>query len=718
MALSGALMGGVEGALLAGAMDPSGLVGKTPRERLGGGVLFGSSLGATSGLLLSRFTRPSQSDFVPAIIDSALGGALGLGISMLAVPQAGRSDTLAVMGGSLGALTGAAVAAHVGHLQLDAPALLTGAVYGGLVGALAPSLAEETWPGFDRKSVGGLLAGGAGGALTGSVIAAATHATPAHTGGTALAGLDGFLAGVGYGLLFDDQNSRGARIGTVAGAAAGLTAGALLWPRLKFDGPSLQLIGSMTALGVWNGVWLPALGHARADEIGSKRLWGGALAGGATASLVATGLASYLTVDADLIANAVTMNAVLAGAGAGVGAMLSDRFDAPVAGMLGGGLAGLLLGGTLHKRIDLSTEDAPWLTLASMQGLWLGAWLPRTIFSNDEMTLRKQVGGLVAGGLGGAGLATLTSHWVKPTGSQATIMGGTSLLGAAMAGGSVLLTSSLHDQRGVGIMLGGTAAGLGVGMALAPHLKLDTELASYVAGGALLGASEGLVFAWAGRGTTNSDYLGAGLLGGGLGAALGVTHGLGNSQAMGRKMAAGGFAAWGAWVGAFGGALVNRDPHEVTLGGLAGANAGALLGYGLLSQNWVEPRDFGWLSLFGAAGAVLGGGAGAVFSSANNPGPVLAGLTIGPAVGITVGAFVLPRLHSLTRSDTTTSFYGFGRRQVAGASWQFGDTTADASSADVLLARGKPGLLSRTAHHLGQAFEITQWSPYVGALPA
>jgi hypothetical protein len=253
MTLAGAAVGGVQGALLAGAMDPTGLVGKTPADRLGGGILFGTSLGATSGLLLSRFTRPAQNEFIPALLDSALGGTLGLGVSMLAVEQAGRSDTLAAMGGSLGALAGAAVAAHVGQLKLDAPALLTGLAYGGMVGVLAPSLSDETWPGWTRKSTGGLLAGGAGGALTASAIVAATGATPSHTLGTALAGLDGLLAGVGYGLLFDDQDTRGARIGSVAGAAAGLAAGAVLWPRLRFDEPALELIGSMTALGVWNG---------------------------------------------------------------------------------------------------------------------------------------------------------------------------------------------------------------------------------------------------------------------------------------------------------------------------------------------------------------------------------------------------------------------------------------------------------------------------------
>jgi len=255
---------------------------------------------------------------------------------------------------------------------------------------------------------------------------------------------------------------------------------------------------------------------------------------------------------------------------------------------------------------------------------------------------------------------------------------------------------------------------------LAPRLTLGTEMASYLAGGTLLGAGEGLVFAWAGRASTNADYAGAALVGTGLGATLGLASGLGPGQGTSRTLAAGGFAAWGAWVGAFSGALANRDPHEVTLGGLAGANLGAAVGYGLVAKDWAEPRDFGWISLFGAAGTVLGGGVGAILSSQTDPRPVLAGLTIGPAVGITAGALVLPRLHSLTRGGSEpVGFFDLGRRQMAGLSLSLGDAApaVDATSADVLAARQGPGLLRRAAHHLGQAFQITEWAPMVGALP-
>jgi hypothetical protein len=720
MSSAGLLVGGVEGALLAGAMDGSGLLGHTPGSRVAGGVLFGTSLGAGSGFLLARVLRPSEGDILLSMGGGVLGGALGLGTSMLIAQTAGRSDTLFALSGSLGLMAGTALATHWDGLHLAAPPLLTGLGYGALAGALAPSLGDETWPGWTRKSTGGLLVGGASGALAGTLLGQVTHATNRQSGLAALGGADGLAAGLGFGLLLDDRNSQGARIGVVAGSAAGLAVGATLWPRITLDDSDPYLIGGLAALGLWNGAWLPALSHAKFSEVSATQQWGGLLAGGATASLAATGLASFLKVDKDLMADGLFMDFLLTGAAAGAGALASERADVRVASMLGGGLAGLVLGSALHNSINMTTEDVPLLTLSSLEGLWLGAWLPRVLYKGEDVNQRNQVGGLVAGGVGGFAIATLASHWVEPDGNEAVVAGTTSALGAALAGGSVLLADDLHNRGGVAIMLGGTAAGLGVGIALAPRLTLAAETSAYLAGGALLGAGEGLVFAWAGRASTNVDYAGAALLGGGLGASLGLASGVGPSQGAGRTLAAGGFAAWGAWVGAFSGALANRDPHEVTLGGLAGANLGAAVGYSLLARDWVEPRDFGWISLFGAAGAVLGGGVGAILSSQADPRPVLAGLTIGPAVGITAGALVLPRLHSYLRgSSDPVSYFDLGRRQVAAMSVSLADGTpaADASSADVLAARKAPGLLRRMAGHLGQAFQITEWAPMVGALP-
>jgi len=104
-----------------------------------------------------------------------------------------------------------------------------------------------------------------------------------------------------------------------------------------------------------------------------------------------------------------------------------------------------------------------------------------------------------------------------------------------------------------------------------------------------------------------------------------------------------GLAAWGGWMGAFAGALVARDPHEITGGGLLGTNIGLLAGYGALRSGLVAAGDFGWLSLGAALGTAVGAGAGAPFASPGEGRPVLAGLAIGPAVGMTAAGLLLAR---------------------------------------------------------------------------
>src|SRR4029077_3632239 len=93
----------------------------------------------------------------------------------------------------------------------------------------------------------------------------------------------------------------------------------------------------------------------------------------------------------------------------------------------------------------------------------------------------------------------------------------------------------------------------------------------------------------------------------------------------GNVPAAAGFAAWGAWMGSFSGALVHTAPHEIVLVGLIGANAGFLGGYALLRTGAVDPSDFGWLSLFGALGTVAGAGVGGAFTPPPAARPVVAG---------------------------------------------------------------------------------------------
>jgi hypothetical protein len=266
-------------------------------------------------------------------------------------------------------------------------------------------------------------------------------------------------------------------------------------------------------------------------------------------------------------------------------------------------------------------------------------------------------------------------------------------------------------------MLGGTAAGLGIGALVSPYVQLDGGAAARMAGGAGLGLAEGLVFAWSGRASTRSDYAGAGLIGAGLGATLGLATGADTTGlSMQQTLVATGFSAWGTWVGAFSGAFANRDPHEVVLGGLAAANLGYAAGYAALRFDLVDPRDFGWLSLAGAMGTALGGGAGAVFSTSTNPRPVLAGLALGPIVGIGVGSIIVPRFRS--HGDSSALF--IPSRTVAPVRYTLsGSTSSDhpGSSVDILAARKPSTFVEALKRVQRNFFDVTNWTPVMGALP-
>ena len=657
-ALVGGMLGTGQGLLLAGLFDASGTVESTPERQLAGGAVFGGAVGATTGFLLTRFWQPDATDAVVAVGGSALGGGLGFGLSLLlsddvdGQPDAdgprGHAQTAATLGGSLLGLGAAAVTQHHARLQpTDALALPIGLAFGGLFGRVAPTLGDARWEEMDRQDTGALLTGVTAGGLSAVALRHLTGASAATVGYTALGGVHGTLTGLGVGLLIDDDGvSQAQRLGVTVGAAAGLGVGAGLWSRLEPEGTDAAMITTLSLLGAWNGAWATLLGHTEDESLDGREISGGLLTGAGAGSLLATALVPTLSLEPDLLIDAVAMNLLLTGAGAGAGALFSTRFDAPIWGLMGGGATGLLLGAGLHRSIDLGPEDRPLLVLSSIQGLWLGAWLPYALFDADEVSARQVIGGVAAGGLGGAALATLASPLLHPGSRTVAGMGVGSALGASMAGGAALIANDLHGRAGVGVVLGGTGAGLLVGGLVAPQLDLPVGV-GYASAGAVLGASEALVFAWAGRADGQSDYVGAALVGAGLGASLGLAAATNPGWMEGRFLPAAGFAGWGAWMGSFAGALINRDPHEVTLGGLGGANVGFLAGWGLLTADVVEPRDIGWLSAFGAAGTVVGGGVGALFSKSDDPRPALAGLLIGPAVGLTAGAIVLPSLKNV-----------------------------------------------------------------------
>ncbi len=724
LTLVGAGVGLAEGRLLGVVVAPRLTPDEASEGQRDGAARFATVAGATAGFVLARFIQPSAGDQMLALGGGLFGGGLGLGLSQLASAPGGRADPAAAMAGSLAGLGALALTQRLSPLQdPDFLALPVGVAFGGLFGRLLPTLdARELRP-LDRPGGGGLLAGLTGGAFAAVALRHASAAPASTVGLAALGGADLALAGLGVGLLIDDAgSSRGQRIGAVAGGAAGLALGAGLWPRLELRGTDAALIAGLSALGAWNGLLAPVLGHARADTVSRRQMTGGALAGVGAGTVLATALVPALEVDADLLANAFALDLLLTGAGAGAGALASPRLDAPVWGALGGGAAGLLLGGALHRSIEMDAGKHPLVALASVEGLWLGAWLPYLLRERERVTSRQVTGSLAAGGLGGAALATLASPLLQPDGHTATTAAFGSATGAALAGGAALIADPLHGRAGVGLLLGGTAAGLLAGGLGARRLDLPTG-AGYAGVGSLLGASEGLVFAWAGRADGEADYAGAALVGAGLGSTIGFVAAANPVWTQGRGLPAAGFAGWGSWMGAFAGALINRDPHEVTLGGLAGANVGLISGLALLGSGAVQPSDFGWLSAFGAAGTVAGGGVGALFSTRTNPRPALAGLLIGPAVGLATGALVLPKLRTIGASASAPPAPPAAPTAARTPAAREADRPEESISSAVLWERRRAGGPSATieqplASRIRRSFRISRLMPVLGAMPS
>jgi hypothetical protein len=718
LALAGVGIGVAEGILLAGLIDPSGDVARTSDRQRWGGALVGGSAGLATGLVLSKYFQPAPRELAVTVAGTLVGGLFGRGLVMSASADNPRRDTAGTLAGGLAGAAVSAVAEHVSPLtDTDLAASAAGAAVGGVVGALAPTLVSTQWGGWQRGTEGGLLVGLSGGAAVAAGLAHATN-VPGRTLGLGMVGaLDGAFTGAGIGLLADrdSTSTQGARIGTVAGAASGLAIGLGLWPRLDFDTDNLLVLSAASAVGGWVGAWAPVLGHASLDEVDGMKVRGGLLAGAGGASIVGTALLPALHVERDLLGDALLMDAIFSGAGAGLGGLASRRADAPVWGMLGAGMAGLVLGGGLHESMDLE-QSRGLVAFGALEGLWAGAWLPYLLRPSNEVQSSDHVAGLALGGLGAAGLSLLASTAGTPSAQSLGMAGVGSAMGASLAGGSVLLAEDLHDQRGVGILLGGTVAGLGVGALVSPFVPLDGDRGVHMVGGAGLGAAEGLAFAWAGRSNTQSEFAGAALIGAGLGASLGLASSAdSDGLSMQQALVASGFSAWGGWVGSFAGALANRDPHEVVLGGLATANLGFLAGYGALRYDLVEPRDFAWLSLAGALGTALGGGVGAVLSSSSNPRPVLAGLAAGPVVGIGAGALIVPWLRH--KADASVSY----RRatKVAGVHFDLSaQTEGKQHDSTEVLAAAKP---SRIAASLKLAqrhlFDVSNWAPVLGSLP-
>ena len=763
LALSMATIGVADGLWVSSVVDHVSAPADASGAHAAGGVLLGGSLGLTAGIVLAPYVQPSGNQLLLVGGATAAGTTMGRGIAMLASSTPGTADSVGTLAGSIaGTIGGSIAAAHTDLAASDARPILLGAGAGALWGSLMPTITDLNWSGLGRASTAGLWIGTSSGAALGMAAGRWSNATTSDVGLTALAGVDGLATGLGFGLLLHQAPSdpktpdtdRHLRVGMLAGSVAGMGLGMASWTRQTLGPGDRDLILSSTVVAGWTGALLPMLGHASSDDFSFARSLGGAMAGAGTASFVGGVLTPHLAVDADLIANAMVLDTLFTGAGLGAGLLSSNRDDAPVWGMLGAGALGLGLGGALHAHIESNEATMPLMTVGSLEGLWLGAMIPYALRNPEDITPRQHLGGLLLGGFGGLGASVLASTVFQPSTEGAALAGVSSALGGFMAGGIALISTQIENQAAARVTLAGSAVGLMTGGLLSKRLDLHADATGYALLGAALGSAEGLTFAWSARSEGTDPFLGSALFGGGLGATLGLATAASMQDSKTQVPVLAGFAAWGGWIGSFSGSLFARDAHEITAGGVLGSNAAFLAGYGLTKSGLVEQGDFGWLSLFAAGGTAVGALAGAPFASRGEPRPILAGLAIGPAVGIAVGTFVAPRLRHLDNgtvalNDAPSSRAGswfrmprFSRsrseapstddssRESAGTS---SDTTPDEPARDGdALPASRPGSSPqiaqdidrdhRTRRSVGRAIAasigIEDCTPMIGALPS
>lgn len=715
-----ALHGMWDGLWTSALLDPSGLPSSTTSRRLQGGLLLGGSVGLGAGLLLAPRVELTSGRLLLLSAATAAGSSAGRCVGLLWSDRAGRADTAATLAGSVGGtLAGAVAAAYLEPTAADLGGATIGTAYGATMGGLTASLVGTGPSGTDRQQWGGVMLGAGAGAAVGFGLRQATGGDGRGVTLTAFAGTDGLATGLGLGLLLRQpgEDTRRLRLDMLAGTAAGLGLGMASWSRLTLGPGDGGFILAATTLGAWNGFWLPRLGHADARTVDSAHQDGGVLAVAGLASFAAPLLAPFVEVSPDAVTDAVVMDGLVSGAGAGVGALISARDDAPVAGLLVGGAAGLVVGGVLHDRIEWSGDHAALVTAGGLEGLWAGGLLPYVLRTGSDVTSRQRTSAFAAGGFGGLGLGVLASTVFSPSTAQVGFAALGSGVGAAIGGGIALVSDGIHDQAAAGLTLAGTGAGLVAAGLLAPRLELNPRLVGAMALGATLGASEAVLFAWSGRAAGQTQYGGATLLGAGVGAGLGLATAAETELSRSVTPAAAGFAAWGAWMGAFSGSLFARDPHEITTGGLIGANAGLVAGVGLLKLHAIDAGDFGWLSLFGAMGTVGGAAVAAPFTSRDKPAPILAGLALGPAVGMVAGALVLPHLHANAPANGAAARApGFFTR-VARAVGPKRRPSVASSSGSEPTSDDDPGAVRRFAHVLDETIHVTDCAPLIGALP-
>lgn len=486
-----------------------------------GGILLGAGAGTLGGLVLSQLTDFSDRALYTSLGGGAVFGLAGTGLGYL-IPELGvrprSSITGAFIAGGL-ALT-APFADQIALSNADLGYLALVATTAGTAGSLIPAYWHKDQDALPGSEVGGGLVFGTaiGGALA---VGAAQFLdlTPGRVGMATFGTVAGASIGAGLGLLVPSLERRSTVALFHGGALLGLAGTTWLAGSGLGSGQEGSLFGYASAFavhGAFHGGLIPVLandGDAPGEEIAGGIMFGaglGSVLGSVALELSDRPLDSFDLLEASLLSGTADL------LGFGAGMMIGDRRTG-AALVEGLGLSAYAAALLLAPYTEWNDEGALTLAYGAGVGATLGAFLPYALHATPGP--QRSAGGVLAGTslglLGGALYAQLVPEREIFEASSAfaavmAVTGGLALTfpelgsqrislvaegsGALALFGSILLTPyTEYTSADAALMTAATALGTWHG-AWIPALHRDGDLQkTEVAGGALLGASSGLL---------------------------------------------------------------------------------------------------------------------------------------------------------------------------------------------------------------------------------
>lgn len=486
MTAGGAVTGARFPEKVAQAGDVPGVDEDAPESSLWGGALMGASLGFYTGLATSQLVDLSPGEVTMAGVGAAVLGTGAAG-AVLLYPELGADNFSPAFaaGAAIGVVgLGAHLAPKLRYEPADISLGVSTGALGAFLGSWMPAYdTPEGRPLPDARQWGGGMLGGAFGLLFAGVVSQFQDVDPGRVLRVDVGALGGMAIGAGLGLVTPESSTpdydRKLTVGLMhAGAVTGFTVASIVERRRLYTWADRLHVGLGGVMGAWHGSLIPYLWRAEpadgSESVPDAEVWGGLLVGAGAGYFATRTALRFAQKDSGDLAEVVLMDGLGTALGAGIWTLSSADRRLRFGVLEGAGLAAWLAGELFAGQTVYSWGDSVLIASMTAAGGVGGLGLPYLLYDHAPTTEEIAGGGaLGAGALGLAalGLSQLTEYDEGEVAAALSI----GALGASIGWGIGRARLGVgHESR---LALGdlGLFAGLGVGLAAAPWLKLTGD---------------------------------------------------------------------------------------------------------------------------------------------------------------------------------------------------------------------------------------------------